>query len=373
MVSNFLILSISGILIVLTAIIFQRSRKYRTNINYLMASLISIALANTAVGLNLDNLLFIIIMTNFLPLGILFLFFHYEFISQPRPRLYILIYLLILFLFLLSFKFILALYVLIKDIPLDTYYLNLRVSADLFIVLLFRLNNLLQSLVIVSVFIFAFLTVIKELKIIKLKALIVESVGLTILIIYGFTYLIRDLFFYNNYYDLLTSMALIFSLLGILLIISNFIIHPNYLYLLPFPIYNFMIFNEGGTLCYVRKVKGIERDKPKQNLEHLLAGAFTAVSNMFKEVLGAGANIRYIDAEKFIILVTPLADKKGEKRGVFVVISQGETGLFKNSLIRFTHTWTPELLKEINGLPDLNELRPKIDELIKSSFPYIKF
>lgn len=369
MVSNILILTISGILLILTAIIFLRSRKYRTNINFLMLSLLSIALANTAGGLNLDNIIFMLIMTNFLPLGILFLFFHYEFISHPRPRLYLLIYLLGLFLFLLSFKLILAFYILIKNISLDTYYLNLRLSEDIFIRILFQLNNIMQSLIIVSVFVIAFLTIIKELKIIKSRALIIESIGLTFLFIYGFIYLLRDLFFYSNYYEILTSLALIFSLIGLLLIISNFITHPDYLYLLPFPIYNFMIFNEGGTLCYVRKVQGIERDDSKQNLEHLLAGAFTAVSNMFKEVLGAGANIRYIDADKFFILVTSLPNK----RGVFVVISEGETGLFKNSIIRFTQTLTPELLEEINGFVDLNALAPKVDELIKSSFPYINF
>lgn len=130
-----------------------------------------------------------------------------------------------------------------------------------------------------------------------------------------------------------------------------------------------MIFNEGGTLCYVRKVQELSRNDPQKNLEHLLTGALTAVSNMFKEVPGAGANIRYIDADKFFILVPPLPDKKG----VFVVISQGETGLFKNSIIRFTHTWTPQLLDDINGCVELNELRPKVDALIKTSFPYVNF
>jgi hypothetical protein len=369
MVSSLLILSLSAIIVILTLIIFQKSRKHQTNINYLMASLISIALANTAVGLGLDNPFVLIIMTNFLPLGILFLFFHYEFISQSRPRLYLLIYLLSLFLFLLSFKFILAIYILLEDVSLDTYYLNLRLYDDIFMNTVFRMSNIIQSLLILSVFIFASLTIIKELKITKLKALKIESIGLTFLLIYGLTYLIRDFFFYNSYYDIFTSAALIFSLIGLLFIISNFIIHPDYLYLLPFPIYNFMIFNEGGTLCYLRKVQGAGREEPKKNLEHLLAGAFTAVSNMFKEVLGAGANIRYIDADNFFILVTSLPDKKG----VFVVISQGETGLLKNSIIRFTRTWTPQLIDEINGFVDLNELRPKIDKLIKSSFPYVNF
>ncbi len=88
---------------------------------------------------------------------------------------------------------------------------------------------------------------------------------------------------------------------------------------------------------------------------------------MFKEVLGAGSNIRYIDADKFIILVTQLPGKKG----VLVVISKGQTALFKDSIIRFTRTLTPQFIDEINSLIDLNEIRPKIDALIRASFPYL--
>jgi hypothetical protein len=369
MISNILILSISLTLFLLTFIIFRKSRKYQTNINYLMGSLVTIAIANTSVGLNLNNLILMMIMTSFLPLGILLLFFHYEYISHSRPRLILLICLLGFYLFLVSFKFILLSYISLNGISFDLSYLDLRLYEDMFIYTIFRMSNFFQSVIIVAVFLLAFFNVIKELKIIKLKAIIIESIGLVFLIIYGFLYLIRDLLFYENYYEILTSIALVFSLIGLLLIISNYIMHPDYLYLLPFPIFSFMIFNQGGTACYVRKVKEIDTDKPQRNLEHLMAGAFTAVSNMFREVLGAGANIRYIDADKFIILVTSLPDKKG----VLVVISRGETALFKNSLIRFTRTWTPQLLNEINQISDLNELRPKIDVLIKSSFPYVVF
>ena len=334
-----------------------------------MASLVTIAIANTSVGLNLDNLLIMMIMTSFLPLGILLLFFHYESISHPRPRLKLLIFLLVIYILLVSFKFIIPLYLSLNGMSLDIYYSDLRLYNDDFISITLRMINLLQSSIIFIVFLQASITVIKELKTIKLRAIIIELIGLMFLIFYGFFYLIRDLFFYETYYELLTSAALIFSLIGLLLIIYNFIVHPDYLYLLPFPIFSFLIFNEGGIPCYIRKVEKLENDEPDRDLEHLMAGAFTAVSNMFREVLGAGANIRYIDADNFIILVTPLPEEKG----VLIVISRGETALFKNSLIRFARTWSPKMLDEINGFFDLNEIRPKIDELIKSSFPYIAF
>jgi len=234
---------------------------------------------------------------------------------------------------------------------------------------LFRISNSLQSLIICIVFLLAFFTIIKELKTIKIKPIIIESIGLVFLIVYGSSYLVRDIFFYESAYELFTSIALVFSLIGLLLIISNFIIHPDYLYLIPFPIFNFMIFNEGGISCYFRKVKSQSELQQKKGVEHLMAGALTALSTMFKEVLGSGANIRYIDADNFIIIVTSLPEKKG----IFVVISGGDTALFKKSIIRFTRTWSSKLLAEINGMFDLNEIRPKIDALIKSSFPYIVF
>jgi len=369
MISNILILSISITLFILVGIIFQRSRKFKTDIKYLMLTVVSIAIANTAVGLNFDNLIFTMVMTAFLPLGILFLFFHYEEISHPRPRISALIILLGLYILLISFKLMIPLYMWLNGLSFDIQYLELRLHVDGFISTLFWMSNLFQSLLICSVFLLAFLTVIKVLNIIKIKAIVIELVGLMFLIIYGLLYLVRDIFFYETAYELLTSIALVFSLIGLLSIISNFIVHPDYLYLIPFPIFNFMIFNEGGTSCYFRKVEALDEIQPKKNIEHLMAGALSAVSTMFKEVLGAGANIRYIDADNFIILVTSLPKKKG----IFVVISRGEAALFKKSLIRFTRTWPRQLLDEINGMFDLNEISPKIDGLIKTSFPYIAF
>lgn len=369
MISNILILFISITLLVLVGIIYHKSRKFRTDIKYLMATLVSIVIANTAVGLNIENLIFMMIMTSFLPLGILFLHFHYEEISHPRPRLSLLIILLGLYIFLVSFKLMIPIYMSLNGLSLNIYYTELRLYGDMFIFTLFRISNLLTSIIIFSVFLLAFTTIVKELKVIKNRAIFIESVGLMVLIIYGLLYLIRDILFYETAYEILTSIALIFSLIGLLLIISNYIIHPDYLYLIPFPIFNFMIFNEGGTSCYFRKVKALDEIQPKKNIEHLMAGALSAVSTMFKEVLGAGANIRYIDAGNFKILVSSLPEKKG----IFVVISRGETALFKKSISRFTLTWPSELLEEINGMFDLNEIRPKIDELIKTSFPYVRF
>ncbi len=369
MISNFLILSISITLFILVGIIFQKSRKFKTDIKYLMFTLISIAIANTAVGLNFDNSILTLIMTAFLPLGFLFLFFHYEEISHPRPRLSALIILFGLYILLISFKLMIPLYMWLNNISFDIPYVDLRGYSDMFIYTLFWMSNLFQSFIICGVFLLAFLTVIKVLKVIKIKAIIIELVGLIFLIIYGLLYLIRDIFFYETAYELLTSIALVFSLIGLVLIISNFIVHPDYLYLIPFSIFNFMIFNEGGTSCYFRKVEALDEAQPQKNMEHLMAGALSAVSTMFKEVLGAGANIRYIDADDFIILVTSLPKKKG----IFVVISRGEAALFKKSLIRFTRKWPIQLLDEINGMFDLNEISPKIDELIKTSFPYVAF
>jgi hypothetical protein len=257
----------------------------------------------------------------------------------------------------------------INGLSLNIDYINLRLHQDVFVSTLLRISNLLQSLIIVIVFLLAFFTMIKELKIIRIKAILIESIGLMVLITYGSLYLIRDIFFYESAYEIFTSIALVFSLIGLLLIISNYIIHPDYLYSIPFPIFNFMIFNEGGISCYFRKVKTVDEIQLKKDVEHLFAGALNAISTMLREVLGAGANVRYIDADDFIITLTSLPENKG----VFIVISRGETALFKKSILRFTLTLPSQLLEEINGMFDLNEIRPKIDKYIKKSFPYITF
>ncbi|MBN1803170.1 MAG: hypothetical protein JW891_16790 [Candidatus Lokiarchaeota archaeon] len=369
MVANLLVLSISVALLVLTCVIYQKSRKKRTNIKYLVACLSLIAFSNTLVGIDLKNLVIVMILTILLPLGFIMLFFHYEGISRPRPRLSVFIYLLTLFIVSASFKAMILIYMGLNNQSFDVTYQELGVTSDSFVNLLLNVARLSQSILSCLVFLIAVFVMKKAQKIMKMRATIIELIGLVFLVVYGALYVIRDLFFYANY-DLLTSIALIFSLIGLLLIVYNFLVHPDYLYLLPFPIFKFMIFNENGISCYVRSIEktkdGIDT---RGDMDQLMAGAFTAISNMFKEVLGAGTNIRYIDADKFIIFVTPLP----QKRGVLVVISPAETALFKDSIKRFTRTLSPSLLEKINGVVEINELRPEIDALIRTSFPYVHF
>ncbi len=272
MVSNILILSISGVLLILTCIIFKKSRKYRTNIKYLISSLVSIALANTAVGLNFPNLILMISVSFLLPFGIILLFSHYEGISRPHPRLSIFICLLIFLILSISFKIVILIYLQLNGFPLDILYSEIRTyNDDIFIKTLFHLSTLFQSLILSIVFIRAFLIIKKVLKIIKIKATIVELIGLGFLILYGFTFLIRDIFLYE-YYDSLSSLGLIFALIGLLLVVYNFIMHPDYLYLLPFPIFKFIIFNESGISCYIRNIEKIEKSNEMDgDLDQLMA------------------------------------------------------------------------------------------------------
>ena len=163
-------------------------------------------------------------------------------------------------------------------------------------------------------------------------------------------------------------LGLITAILGVLLLVFNYALHSDYLYFLPFPIHTFMIYNKIGLLCYSRLVK--PSDEFNEDKGMLMSGAFSAISAMIQESLGSQAKIQHINAQQYQIFFIPI----GNDEGTLVVISYGESGLFKKSLKRFISIFDRGLVEEINySHSDINALEPKLDKVIQKSYPYVKF
>jgi hypothetical protein len=228
------------------------------------------------------------------------------------------------------------------------------------------LASYLQTIMSIIIFGRAVYIINKINKLAKIKATRIELIGLILLLIYRSIFLLRNLVNPAIYMGVMT-MGLIISIIGLLILIGNYVRNSEYIYLLPFPIHSVMVYSKSGLLCYIRKFERLTPDM--ENKDILMTGAFTAIAALIQETLGSQAKIQHINAQQYQIFFNRLPNDSGN----LVVISYGETAFFHKSLVRFVKTIDATLLEEINSSNDLNLLESKIDILIKKAFPYVNF
>ena len=101
--------------------------------------------------------------------------------------------------------------------------------------------------------------------------------------------------------DLLYLIGDLFSLIGLVLLTSNYITNPDYLYRIPKPLYLIALFNSTGITLYSRtvKTKSIDVDKiPTQ----VISGIITATSLVMKEGFGEGAYLKVVESTRHTLL-----------------------------------------------------------------------
>jgi hypothetical protein len=193
-----------------------------------------------------------------------------------------------------------------------------------------------------------------------------ELCGLSMLLIYRIT-LLPFIWLPEQAMTLVMTLSLIFSIIGLFVLIINYMRNPDYMYLLPFPIHSFMLYNKNGLLCYSRKVQQKRLGMDEKDL--IISGAFTAISALINETLGSQAKIRHINAQQFQIYFNTLPNEVGS----FVVIAYGATGLFEKSLNRFISMMTTSFFESLNSAgTEMEALEREIDDMIKDAFPYIQ-
>jgi len=165
---------------------------------------------------------------------------------------------------------------------------------------------------------------------------------------------------------LFTFIHEVFALLGILILMGTSVYYRDYVYRLPVPVHDFLIYSSSGLLVYSRTVKipGINLVLEKQ----LISGMFTAIASLIKETLGSDSILLQIDVNNYQIYFSVMPNKQG----TLAVIAAKGTFFLKQSIKRFVLSITEELNQKINeSIVDTVELAKELDLLLHQSFPYL--
>jgi hypothetical protein len=358
---------VSSVLLLVGLVILIKSIHLKINTTLLILVIVFSAIGNLLAISGV--ILYTIIGQILVGLSFIFLYFHYESLASSKVSKIITPFLLMTYAIVVSFNILLIIGLYNPALPDPSgqapqeYYFELDepVYRSAFIIQFY-----LSVIIGLTAFIRSFIVIFQTYQLSKSKPALIDSIGLGALIIYRALFLPR--YFLNlEQFTLISSIALGFSIIGLLLILMNYTINSDYLYLLPFPIYSFMIYNKSGVLCYSRKVA---QDQPQmEGRDHLISGAFTAISNLIQENLGRDAKIKHIDAQQYQISFNPLPDDTG----TLVVIAYGTTPLFLHSLRRFISNLSSKLLASLKDTVVYTDFEQELDKLIQKSYPYVNF
>jgi len=363
---DYIALFVSALLFVLIALLQIRARQKKADIQSMLFALLCFAIGNTILNIFYDNNYIILSGYIIFPLGFLPLFLHYESITSEKPK--------SIFFFGLCLIYVIGILASTMFFWMNENYpsmIRIYTNSTPFNIdtaILFFIYWIAQEFDIVLgivVFYRAILIMIRINRLAHLNATRNEIIALVCLLL-NRVFQIRSIYIPNDVYLIFAYLSIIFSIIGLIVIMTTYIRNPDYIYLLPFPIYSFMVYNRDGLLCYSRKVQQQKLGMEEKDI--LISGAFTAIGSLIAETLGKQARIHHINAQQFQIFFKTLPSD----RGTFVVIAYGNTALFEKSLTRFTELLTPSIFDLLNAAGiETTQLEREIDVLMKQAFPYV--
>lgn len=357
---NLIVLIISILLIVMIADIEKKSRRNHIDISFLIGGLLCISLGNFLMIFGIYQRIIGSLLQSF---GMILIFFHYEAIHSGRPNPVLMTLILALF----------AICFVLEVLRMNFYY---SIGVEIFTnetipawdnsVLhnIIKLTSYLYDIISTITLLNALIIMNKVHKRVQIKATLQELIAIWFLMGYRVIYFVWY-FVVPDIKWIVETIALLLSVIGLLILISNYISYPDYLYLLPFPIHSLMLYNQSGISYY--SYQNTAQTSMDEDKFQLVTGAFTAISSLIQETLGKNAHLERIQAENFQIFFERLP----KDSGTFVVIANGETAFFKKALKRFINALSPEVLININNqIQDLDPIHSEIDSNAKQFFPY---
>ncbi|MGQ4915805.1 MAG: hypothetical protein ACP6IU_13825 [Candidatus Asgardarchaeia archaeon] len=168
--------------------------------------------------------------------------------------------------------------------------------------------------------------------------------------------------------DLLYLIGDLFSLIGLVLLTSNYITNPDYLYRIPKPLYLIALFNSTGITLYSRtvKTKSIDVDKiPTQ----VISGIITATSLVMKEGFGEGAYLKVVESTRHTLLFSV----RGELTAM--ILAEQPSYFVKKSLDNFLKFIPDDLVKKLEESTTNvdKETSDVLDRYLVNAYPYIVF
>ncbi len=344
----YLVQSLNIILVIMFAVFIYKGINRKFFAPFLTTALILALIGNIIAFIENDmkvNLYGIFLIS----IGFFFLYLHFEALISIRPKAFT-------YIILLGLNSMLFIITLIKSFDL--------LSDDLS----FLICSKIMSLGAVIAFSRILIIAIKVNQNAKLKETKLEFIAMLLFLIYAILYFIRNFFIQDvMLYSLFSQVSIIFSTLGSIFMVLNYILHPNYIYYLPFPIHSVILYNKNGVISYSRNLDsvGLLQKFP----EIVLSGTFSAISILIKETLGSGAKIQKINADQYQIYFINFP----KENMTLAVIALGNTYFFQKSLKKFSKLIPHETLKSMNE-PGVNllDIRPEIDKYLLKAFPYIR-
>lgn len=200
-------------------------------------------------------------------------------------------------------------------------------------------------------------------KMLRERESIVECSSYIIIFCAHIIYVLGDNYFLT-FFDY-TTLADTIGVIGLILLFLNYLSNLDYLYRLPFPIYQLIVYNNSGLCIYSRsvKTKGIQSIDIE---EMLFSGLISAISSGIKESLGTSTELRYIDAtDKHILL-------KIFKGLTVVIVSDSKSNLLLESLKTINSLIGDDFRKDINeSIINVNKMNSYLDSIVKTAFPYV--
>ncbi|MBD3192868.1 MAG: hypothetical protein GF308_19670 [Candidatus Heimdallarchaeota archaeon] len=348
-------LAVVVVLILLVgAFIYQTQRKNRRARNLTIGLIIAIlgqAVYLVGIILNLDasGLLIIKHVRDFI-FGIFyfFIFLHYEALSKERPNT------------LLSslFSGFLAIF------GSFTIVLMLVPENQLMIDLTRRTANFIG----LGIFMYCSYLNYRTTKRVKEWESYLESIMLSLVAFAHIIYVLGDNYLLNflNVLGGYEMLADVLATVGTFVYVLTYLINPDYLYRLPIPIYQIIIFNQSGLPCYNREVytKGLERPEID---EMLFPAIITAISSFLSETMGKKAQLKHIDASSKQMFINTQ-----ENLSITVIADKGTRFLQKS--IKILNDLIPKDLRDDLNASDTKykPYQETLDKLVKTAFPYLK-
>ncbi len=158
------------------------------------------------------------------------------------------------------------------------------------------------------------------------------------------------------------------TFVGLVLLVSIYIRKPDYLYRMPVPIHDVILYNAAGIAVYSRLVqnKGFESSKVP---EHLMSMAVTAISTLLSESLHIDAQLELIESRNRTLLF--------ETHGNLTVllICDRATYFVRRSLRQLLKSIDEATYKRLTAEDFLNdtELVSQVDQYVANALPYLIF
>jgi len=154
---------------------------------------------------------------------------------------------------------------------------------------------------------------------------------------------------------------------GVLILVVNYLVNPDFISRIPHPIHHVMLYNEGGLAVYSRWVHTPTISTLSIDAA-IVSGLFTAISSIIRETLGKEAQLGYIDASKYQIFFAQVPDNTS----TLAIISSHGTGFLQRSIKNFVKLFPRELVHQINdSTVAITKFGDELDSLILQAFPYL--